>query len=87
MLSFYLMSTNLQKELEYFKTNQTELVKQYAGKFIVIEDQKVEGVYNTEIEAYTEAQKKFELGTFMIQQCLASKESYIQSFHSRVSFS
>ena len=80
------MSNNLQKELEYFKAHQEELVKQYEGKFIIIRDQNVEGVYDTEIEAYTEAQKKFELGTFMIQQCVAGKESYTQSFHSRVSF-
>jgi hypothetical protein len=80
------MSNNLQKELEYFKAHQEELVKQYEGKFVIIKDQKVEGVYDTEIEAYTEAQKKFELGTFMIQQCVAGKESYTQSFHSRVSF-
>ena len=80
------MSNNLQKELEYFKAHQDELVKQYEGKFIIIRDQNVEGVYDTEIEAYTEAQKKFVLGTFMIQQCLAGKESYTQSFHSRVSF-
>ena len=81
------MSNNLQKELEYFKAHQDELVKQYEGKFLIIKDQKVEGVYDTEIEAYTEAQKRFELGTFMIQQCIAGKESYTQSFHSRVSFS
>ena len=81
------MSNNLQKELEFFKAHQDELVKQYEGKFLIIKDQKVEGVYDTEIEAYTEAQKKFELGTFMIQQCIAGKECYTQSFHSRVSFS
>ena len=81
------MSNNLQKELEYFKTHQEELVKQYEGKFLVIKDQKVEGIYDTEIEAYNNAQKKFELGTFIIQQCLAGKDIYTQTFHSRVSFS
>ena len=77
----------LNKQLEYFKSHQEELVKKYEGKFLVIKDQKVNGVYDTEIEAYTNAKKDFELGTFLIQQCLPGQESYTQTFHSRVVFS
>ena len=73
----------LQKELEYFKAHQKELVKIYEGKFLVIKDQEIQGVYDTEMGAYTEAKKKFELGTFLIQQCLPGEESYTQTFHSR----
>ena len=77
----------LQKQLEYFKASQNELVKKFKGKFLVIKDQKIKGVYDTEIEAYTDAKKKFELGTFLIQQCLPGQESYTQTFHSRVALS
>ena len=80
------MDGNLQRELEYFKKNQKDLVQKYEGKFLVIKNQSVRGVYETEIQAYTEAQKSFELGTFLIQQCLPGKESYTQTFHSRVMF-
>ena len=79
--------SNLQKQLEYFKSHQDELVKKYKGKFLVIKDQEVKGVYDTEMEAYTDAKKKFELGTFLIQQCLPGQESYTQTFHSRVTLS
>lgn len=74
----------LQKQLEYFKSHQDELVRKYKGKFLVIKDQEVQGVFDTEIEAYTDAKKKFELGTFLIQQSLPGQESYTQTFHSRV---
>lgn len=74
----------LQKQLDYFKKNQDELVKKYKGKFLVIKDQQVQGIYDTEIAAYTDAKKKFELGNFLIQQCLPGQESYTQTFHSRV---
>lgn len=77
----------LQKELEYYKANQEELVKKYEGKFLVIKDQKVQGAYNTEIEAYAEAKKKFELGTFLIQKNIPGEESYTQTFHSRATLS
>ena len=78
---------NLQKQLEYFKSHQSELVRKYEGKFLVIKEQEVQGVYDTEMEAYTVAKKKFELGTFLIQQCLPGQESYTQTFHSRVALS
>lgn len=77
----------LQKQLNYFKSNQDELLKKHKGKFLVIKDQKVQGVYDTEIEAYTDAKNKFELGAFLIQQCLPGQESYTQTFHSRVALS
>ncbi|MDP3661311.1 MAG: DUF5678 domain-containing protein [bacterium] len=77
----------LQIQLEYFKTHQDELVEKYEGKFLVIKDQKVQNVYDTETEAYTDAKKRFELGTFLIQQCLPGQASYTQTFHSRVAFS
>lgn len=79
--------SNLQKQLEYFKSHQDEFVRKYEGKFLVIKDQAVQGVYDTEMEAYTDAKEKFELGTFLIQQCLPGQESYTQTFHSRVALS
>jgi len=80
------VDNKLQKELEYFKTNQAELVQKHKGKFLVIKNQKVEGVYDTEMEAYTKAKERFELGTFLIQQCIPGQESYSQTFHSRATF-
>jgi len=79
------MNNVLEQEFDYYLKNQTELVKQYEGKFIVIKDQKVVGVFDSELEAYTEMQKTEDLGTFLIQQCTPGKESYTQTFHSRVS--
>ena len=79
--------TNLQKQLEYFKSHQEELVRKYEGKFLVIKDQEVKDVYDTEIDAYTDAKKKFEHGTFLIQQVLPGQESYTPTFHSRVALS
>jgi hypothetical protein len=76
----------LEKEFQYYIKHQEELVHKYEGKFIVIKNEKVIGSYNTEIEAYTEAQKKHELGTFLIQACFPGQANYSQTFHSRVIF-
>ena len=74
----------LEKEFQYYIRNQNRLVKKYRGKFIVIKNQKVIGIYDTDIEAYKKAQEDHKLGTFLIQPCMAGNESYTQTFHSRV---
>jgi hypothetical protein len=76
----------LDKEFKYFMEHQDELVKKYNGKFIVIKDESVWGSFDSELSAYTEAKQKFEVGTFLIQQCLPGTEAYKQTFHSRVYF-
>ena len=76
----------LEKEFKYYLDNQTELVAKYDGKFIVIKDENVIGVYATEIEAYTESKKTHEVGTFLIQRCSPGVNDYTETFHSRVVF-
>lgn len=48
----------LKDELDFFIANQPELVKQYAGKILVIKNKEIIGIYNNVLEAYLEAQKK-----------------------------
>lgn len=74
----------LEKEFKYYKDHQTELVKAYKNKFIVIKGQKVVGAYDSHNEAYNDSVGKFKLGTFLIQHCLPGKDSYTQTFHSQV---
>lgn len=66
----------LNDELEYFISNQTDLVNKYLGKVLVIKDKKVIGVYHSALEAYIETQKEHPLGTFMIQTCTPGPEAY-----------
>lgn len=79
-------SKKLQKEFNYFLEHHEELVKKFTGRFIVIKGQKVIGDYSSEQEAYITTTKSHELGTFLIQFCSPDKESYQQTFHSRVVF-
>ncbi len=76
----------LEKEFKYYLDHQEELVKKYDGKYLVIIDEKIVGVYSSDEEAYFESEKKYEIGTFLIQFCEPGDGSYTQSFHSRVSF-
>jgi hypothetical protein len=58
----------LKKELDYYFDHQRELVKQYKGKYLVIKNQMVIGVYDSETEAET-AMRYNEPGTFLILKC------------------
>ena len=81
------MSSPLQKEFEYYLANQAEMVEKYDGKFIVIKDCKVLGVFDNELTAITESQKEHKLGTFLIQKVTPGDTAYSQTFHSRAVFS
>jgi hypothetical protein len=76
------MNNPLKPELDYFIAHQTELVRKYKGKFLVIKDKKVRDAFDTIQEAYFGGQKKFKLGTFMIQHCVPGPEAYTIHFHS-----
>ena len=80
------MSTPLKSEFEYYRAHQNELVKKFAGKFVVIKGNAMLGSYNSQLEAIETTKKTHEMGTFLVQKCESGAESTTQSFHSRVAF-
>ena len=80
------MTKPLEKEFHYYIEHQEELLKEYDGKFIVIKDETVIGVFDDEMKAIEETSKKHKIGTFLVQKCGPGSESYTQTYHSRVAF-
>jgi len=80
------MESTLKREFDYFRANQDDLVRQYNGKYVVIKNQKVIGVFDDAVSAVSETQKTHELGTFLVQKVEPGEGAYTQTFHSRVSF-
>ena len=81
------MESPLKREFEYFLAHHREFAEKYDGKYLVIKDQAVVGVYDDEMTAISETKKKHELGTFLVQQVKPGVDEYSQTFHSRVVFS
>ena len=82
------MEKPLEAEFRWYLDHQDELVEKHNGKFVVIKNQTVLGVYSTEMEAVQGALKEgHTVGTFLIQRCEPGSEHYTQRFHSRVIFS
>ncbi len=80
------MTSALEKEFTYYLEHQDDFAKKYHGKFIVIKNCSVLGVYNSEIEAIETTKKEHDLGTFFVQKCESGNQNYTQTFHSRVAF-
>ncbi len=80
------MSKVLEKEFKYYLENQDSLVEKYNGKVIVIKDCRVIDAFDSELEAIEKTAEKHELGTFLVQKCEPGRESYTQTYHSRVVF-
>ena len=58
----------------------------YNGKFIVIIGAEVVGNYDSFEDALYDCHKKYQIGTFLIQQCLPGEDNYTQTFHTRAIF-
>ena len=76
----------LEKEFQFYLAHQKELLVKYEGKFIVIIGDEVVGSYDSFEEALSTSQEKYQMGTFLIQQCLPGEDSYTQTFHTRAIF-
>jgi len=73
----------LDQEYAYYQAHKDELIAAHRGKFLVIADGGVVGVYGDEGDALAETAQTRQLGTFLIQQALPDEE-LVQHFYSRV---
>ncbi len=80
-------SDDLREEFRYYLEHQDEIVERYDGKVVAIRGECVVEAFNSEVEAVTEMQKRYELGTFLIQRVSEGNEAYTQTFHSRLRIS
>lgn len=76
----------LEKEYKYYEANKEALIKEFLGRFVLIQGEKILGDYSSEAEAYQDAIKKgLAVGTFLIQECTPDA-NLKETFHSRVVF-
>jgi len=75
----------LEHEFRHYLEHQDEFASEYEGKVLVIKDQKVIGVYDSEAEALNQSILCHELGSFLIQACSKDPNSTVRTFLSRVS--
>jgi hypothetical protein len=71
----------LDKEFHWYIDNQSELLKKYEGRVLVIQDENVIDDYDTYDNAYRNAVKKYELGKFLLMECTQGNEAYSETVY------
>ena len=74
----------LEKEFEFYRENQERLVEKYQGTYLSIVGDRIEGAFDSEIEAYTDGVRRFGLGSFLLHPCQPGKENYSRTFNLHV---
>jgi hypothetical protein len=57
----------IQNEIDFYKSRRLEFIAEYPGKHLVIKGMQVTGIYDTRTQAFDEATKLYEAGTFIIE--------------------
>jgi hypothetical protein len=73
---------SLRRNLDWYIANQKELARKYNGKILLIVDQNLVKAFNDMAEAYGEALKTYEVGTFTLQPCSPDADSYTLMLYS-----
>jgi hypothetical protein len=60
-------------EIGYYKKNKQEFISLYNGKFLIIKDKGVMGVFETRSHANDEALRLYAIGSYIIEHPLAIK--------------
>ena len=75
----------VQDAFEYYTANQSEIVKNHLGEFVVIKGSSVLGYYREESAAF-ESMKGNELGTFIVKKCQEPGTDVVTYYNNRVAF-
>ena len=74
----------LNTEFKYFLDHQSELVKKYNNRVLVIIGEKVVDDYDDFDQAFFQSIKKYEPGSFLLQECTEGEDAYTDTFCSPV---
>ena len=67
------------EDFKWFIENYNDLFKKYGHRYIAIKDKTVLGVYDNVVEAIDTTAEKYELGTFIVQECNGDSSAYTTS--------
>ncbi len=67
------MSTPLQTEIAYYEAHLGDWLQTYQGRFVLVKDDRLVGVYNTNGEALTEGARLFGRESFLVRPVLSQQ--------------
>jgi len=78
---------NLDDLYKWFDENRDTIIKGHEGNHVLLKDDKVVSYFHDDFEALEYAQKSgFEMGEFLIQECISKDEESMYYYNEAVSF-
>lgn len=67
----------LAQELKTYLAHKSDLLRQSPGKFVLIKDSEIIGLYDLDEDAFTEGYRRFHRAPFMVQRVQADFDTYV----------
>lgn len=64
------------QDFNFFINNYQELYKKYGHKFLAIKNKEILGAYDSIPSAIDELSEKYEVGSYIIQECTGDESAY-----------
>jgi hypothetical protein len=64
----------LDKERKYFEKHRAEWLKQHPSKFVLVKDEELIGIFDTQQEALVEGARRFGSDSFLVRQVEESEQ-------------
>ncbi len=58
----------LERERDVYDAHLPEWLEQYAGRFVLVKEDRLVGVYNTDTEALADGARQFGLSSFLVRR-------------------
>lgn len=70
----------LDRDIEYFEAHREELLQKYPGKVLLIHEETIIGVFDSEEEAYRKGVEVFGNQPFLIKRVIPKQDEVIAAF-------
>ena len=67
------MTARLDREFPTFQENKPNLVKNHKGKFVLIKDDKIIGIFENELDAIKQGNEQFKDSHFLVNEIIDDK--------------
>ena len=64
------------KDFDFFVSNYKKFFEEYGHKFLAIKNNAILGAYDSVQDAISDLSPKYEIGTYIIQECTNDDSSY-----------
>ena len=71
------MENVLEREIAYYNEHRDELIEKHLGRFVLVKDESLIGVFNTIEQAISEGARRYGLSSFLVREVTRETEKEV----------